>query len=507
MPSKPSFRAHALSFAFDAASPPLLSNVTFDLPAGWTGLVGENGSGKTTLLRLLKGELRPTSGYLTLQPRDTRLAWCPQRVEFAEENVLSFAQAKDGIARKLYGQLGLTAVDLARWATLSEGERRRWQIGAALWQSPGVLLLDEPSNHLDAAALAMLQQVMLSFRGIGIVVSHQRSLLDTVTNSTLLLESGRARLLPQALSEAREIVAREQDAVAQRRQFLSQKLRSKLNTLQQQKQTLAKSTKQRSSGVRMKDRHDSDARTMAANSRTENAEAAHASTFRRVERKSELLRDELRAIQVEDPAGRSLFVRSEPCPKQVLVHLSGPVAVSRGPILAAHESLQLQRGERLWIAGPNGAGKSTLFRAIRSACRVPTEKVLVLPQELDTTETRADLALLAALPEKDRGAVLQMVHALGVEPERLLNSPQLSSGEGRKLRLALGMSRRVWLAMLDEPESHLDLPSIERLQAALKAFQGALVLITHDTALGESLTTRRFACDSVERNQNEPDGV
>jgi ABC-type cobalamin/Fe3+-siderophores transport system ATPase subunit len=144
----------------------------------------------------------------------------------------------------------------------------------------------------------------------------------------------------------------------------------------------------------------------------------------------------------------------------------------------------------VWIRGRNGAGKSTLLAALLAAADLPPERVLALPQELTLDAAHADLAQLRALPTDVRGRVLQLVHALGVEPEVLLRTASPSPGEARKLRLALGLGRHVWLAALDEPTNHLDLPSVLRLESALAAFPGALLLVTHDLRLGERVTQR-----------------
>jgi ATPase subunit of ABC transporter with duplicated ATPase domains len=166
-----------------------------------------------------------------------------------------------------------------------------------------------------------------------------------------------------------------------------------------------------------------------------------------------------------------------------------------GAVLGKQVSLQLRRDEHLWISGANGSGKSTLLRLLLAQCPVPEERRLVLPQELTREEVLADLAALSELDDDDRGRVLQLVHALGIEPEQLLRTTSPSPGEGRKLRLALGLGRDAWLAVLDEPTNHLDLPAIERLEAALQQFPGALLLVTHDARLGAAVTSRQLTLE------------
>ena len=141
-------------------------------------------------------------------------------------------------------------------------------------------------------------------------------------------------------------------------------------------------------------------------------------------------------------------------------------------------------GDKIWVRGPNGAGKSTLVRALLEAATLRDDEVLVLPQEVDEREVRERLL---ALPPARRGEVLTAVAALGVEPAGLLGSASLSPGEARKLRIAVGLGSGVALLVLDEPSNHMDLASVERLQRALAAYPGAILLVTHDPDLGASV--------------------
>src|SRR5512138_1599320 len=191
----PSLRAERLSFSFHDAAP-IVSGAQLHLPAGFTGLVGENGAGKTTLLRLLAGELAPASGRVRADPDGALVVLCPQGVDAAGSDAAALAARDDAGAVRLRAALRLDPRDLARWDTLSPGERKRWQIGAALARDPDVLLLDEPTNHADADARAVLLGALRRFRGVGVVVSHDRELLDALTANTLRLVAGEARLWP-----------------------------------------------------------------------------------------------------------------------------------------------------------------------------------------------------------------------------------------------------------------------------------------------------------------------
>jgi ATPase subunit of ABC transporter with duplicated ATPase domains len=492
----PAVHLEDLTFTWSDAAP-ILEGVTLSLGPGATGVVGESGAGKTTLLRLVAGVLAPERGRVRLEPVRARLATLPQDVDAPGAAALALAAREDGEARRLRAALALAAGDLGRWPTLSPGERRRWQVGGALAAEPEVLLLDEPTNHADAPARARLAAALRAFRGVALVVSHDRALLDAVTARTLRLARGGARLWPFPYGAARAAWEAEEAAARAARAEASARVRRAEARLDGARRVHAAAAAGRSN--RRADPKDRDARSIGARTVAEWAEASHARTLAR--RRGELAR--AREAVPEAPAGkvlgRSVFAGFAPSPRPLVLALDeaevragGPGGARDGPPVLRDVHVRLGRADKVWLSGPNGAGKSTLLEALRTRGALPPDRMLHLPQELPPGAGEALHAEVRAAPPDERGRVLSLVAALGTDPDRLLASRAPSPGEARKLALALGLGRHAWALLLDEPTNHLDLPTVERLEEALAAWPGALLLVTHDEPLAARVTTARW---------------
>lgn len=480
-----------VAFAFGDALP-LFHDVTFRLDPGRHGVVGENGGGKTTLLRLAARQLAPDRGAVRIEPSDAVVAYCPQTVDTLAADVCAFAELVSGSALALRDLLALAPPELERWSTLSPGERRRWQLAAALHAAPDVLLVDEPTNHLDPEARARVVAALSRFRGVALIVSHDRAFLDQATRSTLRVHDGAVDLHALPFSQARAAWEQEARAREAARGVRKEALAAADRALTEARERRAQAEKMRSSGERMKDRHDHDARGMMAQYAADRAEK---SLGRLVgARRAEVARAAAAVGPFEGvrAVGRSVFVGYEPAPRAHVLRLDTDELRAGDRPLLRDVHVALGRRARVHVAGPNGAGKSTFVRALVAASALPPERLFYLPQEMDAAAAAQLLVDVRKLAPTERGRTLSLVAALGVDPDRLLASRAPSPGEARKLAIALGLGRRAWALVLDEPTNHLDLPSIERIEAALESYPGALVVVSHDDHLAASITSERW---------------
>ncbi len=497
----PRIRFDALVFTHDDQRP-FPQPLDLDLGPGWTGVVGPNGAGKSTLFRLILAELAPERGSIHVEPRDGLIRHVAQTSEQLEPAILGLAGDCSADANRLRAELELDPIELERWPTLSPGERKRWQVAAALLDEPDLLLLDEPNNHLDLQARSSLIRALGRHRGLGLLISHDRALLDELCRATLFVEHGQLELRPGGLSAAKREREREREHARAQHEHAREQLGRLDRQVQQVRQRHASAERSRSSASRKRDHRDHDASSSARKFRADRAASSQAATLHRSQVARDRQRERVDAWHPPPELGRELFVDWQPPRKRVLAHMTRDDLgrLAPGPWTRLPDDLdaiQLGREDKLWLRGRNGAGKTSLLSSLRArACeQLDPSRVLWLPQELDHEERRGLLRELAGLARAERGRVLELVASAGVDPEHLLATPDPSPGEARKLALALGLARSAWLLLLDEPTHHLDLPAIEATERMLVAYPGALVLVSHDPSFAERCTTQRWTLD------------
>ena len=487
-------RFDRVSFTYPGMMSPLLEEVQARFDYGWTGIVGANGCGKSTLMKLASGELQPTSGHID---HLGSAEYVVQRTDEPPQGWEEFLFSDDAVADESRRLLRVSPDWHGRWETLSHGERKRSQIAVALWRQPDLLALDEPTNHIDAEARRLLIRALSHFPGVGLLVSHDRELLDALCDQCLFLFPPHAVLRPGGVSEGLEQDRREQQAARDQDNDACNAIRRLKASAQQSRESAEQqAAKNKQAKNSKKPLHDHDgrferrlAKLTGKDSWASKQSAALNSRAGKLARERQGLNGPLRKEYA-----MGLWLEDGGCSSRNLVlNLKAGTLPLGGGRTLEFPDLQLRPTDRVALVGPNGFGKSTLIRRLLAdAIAVPEERLIYIPQEITAEESQTILAEVRRLPSEQLGKVMTTVSCLGSRPGRLLESQQASPGEIRKLLLALGVARGPHLIVLDEPTNHLDLPSISCLEDALDDCPCAMLLVSHDERFLDRLTTQRW---------------
>ena len=493
---------------------PLFDNLTLAFGAERTGVVGRNGVGKSTLMRLISGDQTPAEGSVS---RAGTIGVLRQRPDTGfDETVQAVLGVADDLAvidRILTGQASGDDLETADWtlearigdtldqlglaglamersvATLSGGERTRLELARLLLARPDLLLLDEPTNHLDVEARARIAGVLERWAGGAVVVSHDRDLLrrmDRIVEiSSLGVEvfGGGYDLYVQRKEEARIAAER---AVTDAARGAAQVHRDA------QARSEAKSRRD-AAGRRKAARGDMPKILLGA--RAERAENTGGRGRLLAVRQAEEAEAALEAAQAQVERVRTLSIPMPsthlPPGRTVLSLHQAEWQTAEGRPVVGPLDLTVVGPARIAVTGPNGAGKTTLLKMMASMLEPTRGRVdlrvpaAMLDQEaaiLDPDETLIE-AWRRLNPQggpNDAQAALARFLFRNVAAHRLVGT--LSGGERLRAALACVMTGRAppQLLILDEPSNHLDLTSIEAVEAALRTYDGALVVVSHD---------------------------
>lgn len=464
----------------------LLSNISLALTKGEKiGLIGYNGCGKSTLLKLLSHQLIPTDGSITIA-NQVIMAYVEQQLP----SELQSMRLIDAVLHKLpeelriseswrsellLSEMGFKSNEINLLVSqLSGGQHTRLLLARALILQPDLLLLDEPSNHLDLPTILWLETFLTQWRGSFILVSHDNRLLDKVTNCTWIIRDKTLSVFRLPCSQARQ-EQEAQDISAQHR----------CDAQQKEIDRIAQSAKQLAIWGKV---YDNESLSRKA---------------KQMEKQIVRLKDE----QVDVTEGNQwtlqlsgTILRAD---RLLELHQLSVIPAPDAPILYTIDNQRIKSGDRVAIVGANGTGKS-LLKMIWSSFHgstTSTENVIRLhPRvelgyydqslaQLNDNDTLAD-ALKPFAPLLDEQRKMALINAGFVYSRHNQQVKSLSGGERARL-LFIGLSLAKYsLLMLDEPTNHLDMEGKQALAEQIQQFSGGILLVSHDRELIEKSCNR-----------------
>jgi len=486
-----------VSFGYDSSLNFLIENFSGVFVEGWTGIVGPNGAGKTTMLLLACGMLSPVTGTIS---RPQNCYYCQQRTDDPPDGLMDFLSSYESNASVLQGILGIEDKFAEKWNVLSHGERKRSQLAVALWKTPEVLALDEPTNHIDSETKSMIKEALSRYSGIGLLVSHDRELLDTLCANTVYIEPPDLYMKPGGYTKAYVQIEQERKAIERKQAHLKKeiaKLKKELHKrrLKAEAADRAKSKK----GLCAKD---SDAREKIDRGRVTGKDGKISGQSASIDSRLRRTQDKSADLRVKKNHAIGIVFDGVKLKRDMIFKTAGDsIELSEGRVLS-YPDLEITPASRIAVKGPNGSGKSTLVINIENELTLAADDYIFVPQEYSMMEASCLIDQVRKLGHDQLGKLMTIVSRLNSRPERLLESKTPSPGEARKLLLALGLLKNPRLIIMDEPTNHLDIISIQCLEEALSSCEAALLLVSHDERFLQTLTHSTWRLYPDHENMN-----
>lgn len=425
------------------------------------GLVGDNGSGKTNLLKIIEGSVIPEEGVIE---RNTKIEIVPQLKRISDEK--------------------------------SGGEITQSYIQDALNQSAGLLLLDEPTTHLDFKHIDWLKDKLNEFPGAMIIVSHDREFLSTMCNEIWEVADKKIKVFAggyQTYIEEKEKLKRHHDLEYEKYEKKKRQLQEAIKA-KEEKATRATKAPTRKS---------------ASETGQIGAKPYYANKQKKLRKTASALETRLEQLEkVEKPAKEEpirMQVYKEETLKNRIIIRGKEVSGSIGnKTLWQAFSFNISSGEKLGIIGPNGSGKTTLLEKILKQTPgitiSPAVKIAYFTQQLTILEDHLSILdnvkLSSSQDETTIRTVLARMHFFNDDVFKLVNV--LSGGEKVKLALAKLFLSDVNVLVLDEPTNFLDINSLQALEELMQTYQGTIIFVSHDRTLLENVATQIFSIEDQE---------
>ncbi len=459
---------------------PLFTDISFILGnKEKVGLVGLNGTGKTTLLRIISGEETPLAGEIHLV--NEKIAYLPQEFDLNIDGIDYLGEYLESLiddpyseiwkVNKILGKLEFGEIDeFKHISTLSPGQKMKLYLTKLLLDEPTILLLDEPTNHLDIAGITEFEKFVKHFDGICIIISHDREFMNNTIDHVFEIDEETLKVYKGNYESFLEQKA--WDIEDREKQYnLQEQKRKKLETL------LANARK-----------------ISDAKRRGKAVEAAK----KRIER--EVLRNEISTY--EETRLQGLDIKgSVHQGKRILQIENLKFEYNEGFTVLENVNLEIYGSEKIWLLGPNGTGKSTLIKLLVGELKQNSGEIkwgnnldwVYFAQENDFSNIDDKVQdYFFKMTQASWGSSFGILDKFLFDDELKNQSVKsLSPGQKARLTFAIFVQNQYQCLILDEPTNHLDIQTKEAIEQALREYEGAIILVSHDRYFAEQIEPTR----------------